>query len=247
MGLSGGNSYNFFVRCLDTAGNANTTDYTISFSVASAPPPPDITTGLRGYWALNETAGNTASDSSGDNNAGTLINGPVWSSAGRVGGALSFDGVNDYVSLGNPASLIPGNAITLAGWMKMSDLSKNRFLVSKYEGPTPTFIRYEAGQGIKCVVGGTGVVASASIVTGQWYHAACTYDGATIRVYINGVQVATAAKTGAIADAVGIDWAIGGGMAANGTPLGFMNGLLDEVRLYNRALTAADIGQLSNP
>jgi hypothetical protein len=245
--LSNGNSYNFFVRCADPAANANTTDYTISFSIASAPPPPDINTGLRGYWALNETVGNTASDSSGNNNAGTLINGPAWNGAGRVGGAVSFDGVNDYVSLGNPASLIPGNSITLAAWVKLNDLSINRFFFAKYAGPTPTFMRYERNQGIKCVVGGTGVVAPASIVTGQWYHAACTYDGATVRVYVNGVQVASAAKTGAIADAVGIDWAIGAGIAANSVPLGFMNGLVDEVRLYNRALTPADVALLSTP
>ncbi len=246
-GLSNGNSYSFYVRCVDAAGNANPADYTISFSVASATPPPDITTGLKGYWALNETAGTTASDSSGNNNSGTLMNGPVWNSAGRVNGALQFDGVNDYVSLGNPASLIPGNAITLAGWMNLSDLSATRFLVAKYAGPTPTFLRYERGVGIRCVLGGTGVTAAASIVTGQWYHAACTYDGATVRVYVNGAEVATAAKTGPIADATGVDWAIGAGISANGTPLAFMNGLIDEVRMYNRALTAADIGALNNP
>jgi phage protein U len=246
-GLSNGSSYSFFVRCLDTVGNPNTNDYSINFSVASAPPPYDITTGLMGHWAFDETFGGTAADSSGQNNTGTLINGPVWNGAGRVGGALSFDGVNDYVSLGNPASLIPGSAITMAGWMKLNDLSVNHFIISKYDGLNPqvdTYIRFQAGRGITCSVGGTALTATASISVGQWYHTACTYDGTIIRVYVNGVQVATAAKTGAIADEVGVDWLIGARTPAS--PGAFMNGLLDEVRVYNRALAAADITQLNN-
>jgi subtilisin family serine protease len=246
-GLSDGNTYTFFSRCLDTASNANTTDFTITFSVASTPPPYDITTGLKGHWALNETSGNTASDSSGNNNAGALINGPAWSGAGRIGGALSFDGVNDYVSLGNPASLIPANALTMASWVKVNDTSANRFFISKYDGIAPhadTYLRYQAGKGIMCAVGGTAMTATATIAVGQWYHAACTYDGATIRVYLNGVQIATAAKTGPIADEAGTDWLLGARTPAS--PAVFMKGLMDDVRIYDRALTAADIAQLNS-
>ncbi|MGH8247813.1 MAG: LamG-like jellyroll fold domain-containing protein, partial [Gammaproteobacteria bacterium] len=66
-----------------------------------------------------------------------------------------------------------------------------------------------AGTGITCAIGGTSVVASATIVTGQWYHAACTYDGSIIQVYLNGAQINTGAKTGPIWDEVGTDWLIG--------------------------------------
>jgi len=65
----------------------------------------DITTGLVGHWTFNEGAGTTASDSSGNNNTGTLINGPIWTT-GKIGQALDFDGVNDYVDLGGGAGTI---------------------------------------------------------------------------------------------------------------------------------------------
>ncbi len=245
-GLSGGNTYTFYVRCLDGAGNPNSSDFTISFSVASTPPPYDITSGLLGHWALNESAGMIASDSSGNNNAGTLVNGPVWNPAGRVGGALSFDGVNDYVSLGNPAQLIPGSTITLAGWVKLTTTSGNRTIISKYDTVAPaneTLLRYQTGGELFCAIGGTGFAAPLGLVTGQWYHTACTYDGAMIRMYLNGVEVASRAKTGPIADEVGTKWLIGARSPAN--PGGFMQGLLDDMRIYNRALTPADITALN--
>ena len=207
----------------------------------------DITTGLVGRWALDESSGTTATDSSGFNNNGTLVNGPAWNSGGKLGGALSFDGVNDYVTLGNPASLIPGSTITLAGWMRLTDISVNRFVISKYDGLNPqtdTFLRYQAGTGVMCSIGGTATTAAASVVTGQWYHVACTYDGSLIRVYLDGVQVKTAAKSGPIADEVGTAWLIGARTPAN--PGAFMHGLLDDVRVYTRALTGADVAELFN-
>ncbi len=247
-GLSNGNSYTYYVRCQDGLGNANTDDFPINFSVASSSGGGDITTGLKGHWALDSTSGMTAFDSSGSNNNGTLINGPAWSSAGRISGALLFDGVNDYVTLGNPASLIPGNAITLAAWINLADLSSNKFIIAKHDTLAPhnqTFLRYETGTGVTCSVGGTGLVAAAGIVAGQWYHAACTYDGSAIRVYVDGVQVATQTMTGPIADEVGVTWLIGARPPAN--PSSFMHGLLDDVRVYNRALTPVDITLLANP
>src|SRR3989338_5343069 len=62
------------------------------------------TSGLVGYWTFDEGAGTTANDSSGNNNTGTLTNGPTWTT-GKIGQALNFDGVNDYVDLGFPSAL----------------------------------------------------------------------------------------------------------------------------------------------
>ena len=208
-------------------------------------PAADITTGLSGLWPLDETSGPTAFDVSGNANNGTLANGPAWNSAGRVGGALAFDGINDYVTLGNPASLIPGSAITVAGWFKLTDVTYNRFILSKYDGLAPqtdTFLRYQAGTGLACSVGGTYAVGSATIVAGQWYHGACTYDGSSVRVYLDGTQIGAIAKSGSIADEAGTAWLIGARTPAN--PTAFIAGLLDDVRIYSRALTAADLAFL---
>jgi hypothetical protein len=205
----------------------------------------DITTGLVGRWALDETSLTTAADSSGLGNNGTLINGPAWNPGGKIAGALSFDGLNDYVSLGNPASLIPGSAITLAAWFNLSDVTYNRFILSKYDGVAPqndTFLRFQAGTGVACAVGGSTLIGAATIAAGQWYHVVCTYDGASIRLYLNGTQMASVGKSGAIADEAGTAWLIGARTPAN--PTACIAGLLDDVRIYNRALTGPDVAQL---
>ena len=70
-----------------------------------------------GWWRLDETSGSSAADSSGNGNAGTLVNGPTWV-GGHAGNALQFDGQNDYVSLGNPAALNPGTgSFTYSLWV----------------------------------------------------------------------------------------------------------------------------------
>src|SRR3990167_8305115 len=77
----------------------------------------DITTGLAGHWKFDETSGTSASDSSGNNNTGTLTNGPTWT-AGKIGGALSFDRVDDYVHIQQSNILKPLSAITFTTWIK---------------------------------------------------------------------------------------------------------------------------------
>jgi len=75
---------------------------------------PDITTGLVGYWKFDEGSGTTASDSSGNNNHGTLVNGPTWTT-GKVGQALEFDGGDDIVKTTTSPISPP---ITISIWVK---------------------------------------------------------------------------------------------------------------------------------
>src|SRR3990167_9799803 len=75
------------------------------------------TSGLVGYWTFDEGSGTTANDSSGNNNTGALINGPTWTT-GKIGGALSFDGVDDRVSTG--AFSIGSTNFSMSGWVKQS-------------------------------------------------------------------------------------------------------------------------------
>jgi hypothetical protein len=206
----------------------------------------DITSNLSGYWNLDETSGVLAADSSGNNNHGTLVNGPAWI-AGKIANGLSFDGVNDYISLGDPVSLRPANFITLAAWVRFNNTSSNRQIISKDDSQYPlneTFVRINAGGAVVCAVGGVRVTVTPGVVTGQWIHLACTYDGSNIRLYVNGVQRGMVARTGTIPDEVGIGWLIGARTPTS--PAIFMSGLLDDVRIYSRALSANDISSLFN-
>src|SRR4030042_5737253 len=83
----------------------------------------DINTGLVGYWNFDATSGTTALDSSGSNNTGTLINGPTWTT-GKIDNALSFDGVDDYVSISGNSDLV-SNQGTIGFWYKPSSLAQS--------------------------------------------------------------------------------------------------------------------------
>ncbi len=88
-----------------------------------------VSQGLVGYWALDETSGVVASDITGNGNDGTLVNGPVWTT-GHVDNGLLFDGVNDYVNLGDPAELEGMNALTVSAWVNLDDLNSDAFIIS---------------------------------------------------------------------------------------------------------------------
>ena len=75
----------------------------------------DTATGLISNWKLDESSGASAADSAGTN-TGTLTNGPAWTT-GKIGGALSFDSVDDYIDLGNPTSLQLTGAMTVSTWV----------------------------------------------------------------------------------------------------------------------------------
>ena len=108
-GLINGGSYSYFVRCQDVAGNANTNDFTISFSVAQP-----ATAGLVAAYGFNEGSGSSVSDASGNGRTGA-ISGATWSTQGKFGNALSFDGVNDWVTVDAPPLDLTG--MTLEAWV----------------------------------------------------------------------------------------------------------------------------------
>ena len=88
--------------CIFLLANGLTTGYVAA----------QLENGLIGYWSFDEGRGTTASDSSGNGNDGTLVNGPIWTS-GEIAGALSFDGVDDYVSFASQAQ----STISISAWV----------------------------------------------------------------------------------------------------------------------------------
>lgn len=182
---------------------------------------------------------------------GTLYNGAFVTPEGRIGpGALSLDGLNDHVSLGNPPVLQITGQITMAAWVKARSAPAQTFgnILAKGYWLNPNseiFLRY-AGQidswrvaSWDGTVHGTEV-PGASGDLGQWVHLVGTYDGSRWNLYRNGILAAsTPAATGAID--VPSNWAIG----ARGTGTErFFDGLIDEVYLFDSALGLDDIQKL---
>jgi len=205
-------------------------------------PEDTFTRGLVAYWSFDEGSGNIVYDASGNNNHGSLINGPKWTQ-GKIGGALQFDGVNDYVEVPDSESLDITKAITVGAWVypraRQSVYDRDGIVIkggAYYLTITPS------GKVAVHFYGLTspGYHDSNQIVPlNQWSHIATTYDSATgkIRIYINGSLDREITTSGAINPST---YVMGIGSEWNGRSR-FFNGLIDEVRIYNRALSPEEI------
>lgn len=198
--------------------------------------------GLVGYWKLDEGTGTTTNDSSGNSNTGTLTNSPTWIT-GKVNNALSFDGIDDYVSAGNNASLNPSDAVTIEGWYYSDDWLQvyvpwakyNQYRIHFYTNGTLYVDFYD---GAENRLYGSFSYSSLGIVNSQWYHLTFTFDGYEIKIYINGEYKNK--KTGGVG---GVNSDQGGNFYMGRHWYGeyFYKGFIDEVRIYNRVLSPAEI------
>ena len=165
---------------------------------------------------------------------------------GRCGAALWFDGVNDYIDCGNDVSLNPTNAVTVETWIKLDAASEGK------TSSIPIIRRNDAyllrrdgvvngGYFSFFIYDGTswelGVNSGFSPAFGVWYHIIGTYDGQHVKIYVNGRLKGSSVRNGAMP------------LNGNNTVIGFWNtdyfpGLIDEVRVYNQALSAEEIKNL---
>jgi hypothetical protein len=204
------------------------------------PPPPQQ---LIGYWRLDETGGTTAQDLAGTND-GALQGSPQWQPyEGRIGGALLFDdtdGTNDYVNCGYSSVFDLTKAITVAAWVKISTVNKAwQAIVAKGDlawrlSTVSNQRRFHFAVTDKNWINGQRVIPA-----GEWHHVCGTYDGANLRLYIDGVEDAASpvAYAGEISTNI-YEVYIG---ENTGNPGRGWNGMIDEVRIYNRALDADEI------
>jgi glucose/arabinose dehydrogenase len=203
--------------------------------------------GLVAAYGFNESTGTSVTDSSGRGNAGT-VNGATRTTAGRFGGALSFDGVNDFVAVADSASLDLTTSLTISAWVRPTSISGWRTVIMKEGSPTGlVYALYSStsnnfpGGYLEIGSADRELKGTASVVTTGWRHLSLTYDGTTMRMYIDGVERGSRAQTGALTVSAG-QFKIGG----NAVWAEWFNGLIDEVRVYNRALTAGQITTAMN-
>ena len=205
------------------------------------------------HWKLDDGAGTTAIDSEGSND-GTLVNGPTWV-AGQLGDALHFDGSNDYVDAGTFD--VSGSGLTLIGWFNADTIpTSDPRIISKANGTneSDTWWQLSAADSgsnrylrLRAKAGGTTTTfadSSVNLLPGQWYLAAGTYTAATgdMKLYLDGVEIASGSH--AVGGPVDTDPAVPVWIGANGTAARFFEGVLDDVRVYDKALSAGEIGDL---
>lgn len=218
-----------------------------------------VTQQLVGHWAFAEGAGTNIADSSGLGNHGTLVNPRTntWTT-GKVGGALYSDGTtgadSTYVAVPDSASLHIAAGISFAAWVRCDDLTRDAPILAK-EGDGKLSYWFGAFGASGSTPGNFGMLLSAdgnqpwttadrdqgAIPQGQWVHLASTWDGATIRFYLNGQPLP---ETGSFAGPIHVSdafLAIGGNSLYNNAAF---QGVIDEVRLYNYALSPDEVGAL---
>jgi len=208
------------------------------------PPPP----GMVSWWPLDETNGAFAYDIVGGNH-GTQINGPT-PATGMVDGALSFDRVDDYVNLGNDSSLNIGtDDFSVDMWLYVngtSDADVIRKPSSGWITSNSKGYRISTANGqIRVAVGNGGSwyvnYQSANLSTNKWHHFAWVLDRDNgSYIYIDGVLSSTYTATDTTTDISSSNNASIGGRQK------FFNGIIDEVEIFNRSLTAAEIQAIYN-
>jgi len=194
-----------------------------------------------GDWHFDENAGAVAYDSSGYGNQGT-INGATWAD-GKYNPALNFDGNNDYVEVSHSSSLnISGSQITLEAWIKANALpsSGERWQILGKADAYALQIADGGGGKARVWLGPltNSVQTDASEISiGEWYHLVGVYDSSSVKIYINGVLKKEVSKTGNQATSSS-NLIIGARI-----PGGYFNGIIDEARIYNRALSGTEISE----
>ena len=193
-----------------------------------------------GLWEMAE-------DSSGNGLAGTVHGAATWSpSGGRSDGALQLDGVDDYVDCGNDANFRITDKITLAAWIKTNEAGNGAHHPFVTKGDRTYALKHNASNSIEFFIYDpvakwiSTTYAVDSSFNDQWHHVAGTYDGADVKLYIDGLPVAT---TPGVATINNLTYTVSIGGNSQETDR-FYNGAIDEVRIYARALNAAEILQL---
>ena len=208
---------------------------------------------LIAHYAMEEGSGTALVDSSTHSNHGSLTGGPTWV-AGVRGQAMDFNGTTQYGVVPDAGSLDITDSITLAAWVKPEQLA-TQYLVKKatnggtngYElslsssgssWPNKVFFRFN-----QATSGDTYRINSTTLYPyggSTWIHIAGTYDGTTMRLYVNGVQESSLATTIAIAAN-----SLGLGIGAQADGVSKFMGQMDDVRIYHRALSASEIAALA--
>ena len=198
-------------------------------------------------YGFDEGTGSSVTDLSGKGNVGTLA-GTTWSSTGRFGKSLYFNGSSSRVTIKDSPSLDVSGAMTLAAWVYPTvAMTGNQVVIVKERPGSNAYHLHASGATSGRVLTGIFTTtpnqlwSAAPIAANRWTHLAATYDGAMQRLFVNGVQVASRAQRGAIATS-GNPLRIG----ADGVRGEYFRGRIDEVRIYNRALSSTEIQAIMN-
>ena len=212
----------------------------------------NLNSGLTGYWKFDDGSGSTAADSSGNGNTGTLVNTPTWTT-GQIGGGIGVVNTSSqYINLNNPSTydLTSTGSVTVSAWVKTGASVVNSHCGIVKRGALFTLetndqyllassndrFEFTLGNGTTFVTAST---PGASLAANTWYFVTGVADANTVSIYLNGNLSNTQTRLSGSPPTPALmligSWA---------TSLGYWLGTIDEVRIYNRALSADEISRL---
>ena len=229
-------TYRYRVRATDAAPNLGPYSPIATATTPTIPP----TASLVAAYSFNEGTGTTVADASGTGNVGT-IGTATWSTLGKNGSALSFNGTTARVTVPDSPTLRLTGAMTLEAWVFPTAVTSIwRDVI--FKGEDNYYLMATATNLSRPVAGGIfsgsygEAFGTSALPANTWTHLAATYDGATLRLYVNGVQVGSKAQTGTLATSSN-PLNIGGDTFYNQ----YFDGRIDDIRIYNRALAPTEI------
>ncbi len=239
-GLKSGATYYYVVAATNMAGEG-----TLSTQVIAT------TSDLHAHLKMDDSAGTVATDSTGNGGNATLVNGPIWSTSGKVGGAVSLDGVNDYLSIsaGVVSSLATATIATwvnlgaITTWSRIFDFGTgtgvNMFLTPRGSSGVVRFAITTGGGNAEQRINGT-----AALPAGVWTHVAVTLSGSVGILYVNGVEVGRNTLMMLTPGLLGnTTQNYIGRSQYSADP--YLRGSIDDFRIYARAMSASEVSTLA--
>lgn len=207
-----------------------------------------LNNGLVGYWPFNDNA----DDLSVNNNNGSFSGNAALTTNGRIQSACSFDGTGDYVYIANNSPNINSDFISISLWVYLdvlptgyvslfsqrTSVQDNGNIIVNISTSQKPYFQLDIG-------GGRYGATSPETIALGWTHIVGTYDGSTMRIYINGIEKATNVQLGVISYSAD-PFIIGAFRKQEGGTLNYLNGRIDEVCVYDRELSAVEITELYN-
>ena len=220
--------------------------------IMGAPKYAGLSQGLVGFWSFNGPDMNAtqALDRSGNANNGTLTNGPTRT-IGKLGQALSFDGSSNYINIGTQSSLDLKTKHSVSAWVKTNAINVTQAIFSHggamcCGSEYGLWIRFDGGGGTykffaQNNLDGVYFDSNQTVIPNRWYFLTYTWDGSTESLYVDGVLDASRALSGTITEYSNRN-GIGAGVREEVSS--YFSGIIDDVRVYNRALTGDEIKRL---
>ncbi len=209
-----------------------------------------ITSGLVGYWKFDDNEGASVMDFSGNGNAGLKSGNIVAASSCWAGGCYSFDGLTGNISIPHSLVLNPSQYISVSAWINPADITTNTYyeIYRKDDNTNRHLLSFqENGTILSFGIGTAGngyqeldVAISPADYVGGWHLITAVYDGQKKYIYRDGVEIGSQIATGEITS-------VNSSLSYIGAYLGtseFFSGKIDDVRIYDRALNAAEINTI---